>query len=242
MLSRHAQPDILAVEAPRLAFRPRRGRTDRARSHECPVPQPLTRASSLVIDPLKASKGMHMVPFTVKAPTFVLPRDGAATWPCRDFTGLKLVLFFYPKHRTPGARRKRAFSALKGDFANAETNRRDFGDREVPRTSSGTSRLKVALGSTKARNAAALWVWGEKSMYGAIMGVRRTPFLITAMGACAGLGEVKGRHAEAVLEPHGSVGTRLRHDSSCARRFATRARIICDPLTDGPIPLGKLTM
>ena len=43
----------------------------------------------------------HLVP-GVKAPDFKLPRDGGGIFSLKDFSGKKLVLYFYPKDFTSG--------------------------------------------------------------------------------------------------------------------------------------------
>ncbi len=142
-----------------------------------------------------------------KAPAFTLPRDGGGTLSLADFKGRKLVLYFYPKADTPGCTRESiAFSALKRDFAKADTDvvgvsadpvkaQDKFRDKHrlaIPLASDETKKMLTAYGA-----------WGEKSMYGRkFMGVRRTTFLIDADGRVARIWEnvkVDG-HAEAVLE------------------------------------------
>src|SRR6266404_240244 len=57
-----------------------------------------------------------------KAPAFRLPRDGGGTVSLADFKGQNLVLYFYPRADTPGCTvESKAFSALAGAFAKAET-------------------------------------------------------------------------------------------------------------------------
>ena len=58
-----------------------------------------------------------------KAPQFRLPRDGGSMVSLSDFSGQKLVLFFYPKANTPGCTKEAIdFTRLSGDFAD-ERNR-----------------------------------------------------------------------------------------------------------------------
>ena len=124
-----------------------------------------------------------------------------------DFKGRKLVLYFYPKADTPGCTKEAiAFSALKRDFARADTE--IVGVSADPVAAQDKFRDKhsvaVALASDESKKMlAAYGVWGEKSMYGRkFMGVRRTTFLIGRDGRIARVWEnvkVAG-HAEAVLE------------------------------------------
>ena len=52
-----------------------------------------------------------------KAPAFRLPRDGGESVALADFSGRKLVLFFYPKADTPGCTREAMdFTRLSGAF------------------------------------------------------------------------------------------------------------------------------
>ncbi len=58
-----------------------------------------------------------------KHPAFTLPRDGGGNVSLSGFKGRKLVLYFYPKADTPGCTKEAiAFSALKRDFAKADTD------------------------------------------------------------------------------------------------------------------------
>jgi len=148
-----------------------------------------------------------MVPATgAKAPTFTLARDGGGNVSLSDFKGRKVVLYFYPKADTPGCTKEAiAFSALKRDFAKADTDIVGVSADPVPAQDKFRDKhsLKVALASDESKKMlTAYGVWGEKSMYGRkFMGVRRTTFLIGRDGRIAQVWEnvkVPG-HAEAVL-------------------------------------------
>ena len=57
-----------------------------------------------------------------KAPAFRLPRDGGGTVGLADFSGRKLVLYFYPRADTSGCTREAVdFSRLKSAFSRAGT-------------------------------------------------------------------------------------------------------------------------
>ena len=57
-----------------------------------------------------------------KAPDFRLPRDGGDSVALSDFSGKKLVLFFYPRADTPGCTREAIdFTRLASDFAASGT-------------------------------------------------------------------------------------------------------------------------
>ncbi|MBV8685352.1 MAG: peroxiredoxin [Alphaproteobacteria bacterium] len=124
-----------------------------------------------------------------------------------DFTGQKLVLYFYPKDDTSGCTAEaQAFSALAGEFEKAGTwvlgvskddarKHRKFIDKYG---------LAVAL-ATDSDGAAceAFGTWIEKSMYGRkYMGIDRATFLVDRDGVVKRVWrkvKVPG-HADEVLE------------------------------------------
>lgn len=125
-----------------------------------------------------------------------------------DFTGQKLVLFFYPKDDTPGCTTENIdFSALKGDFDAAGTAL--LGISKDPPAKHAKFAAKHSLTAPLASDAPegglsdALGVWTEKSMYGkTYMGMERSTFLVDATGKIARVWrkvKVKG-HAAEVLD------------------------------------------
>jgi thioredoxin-dependent peroxiredoxin len=141
------------------------------------------------------------------APDFTLPRDGGSQVALKDFSGRKLVLYFYPKADTPGCTKEAiSFNALRKAFEEAGTailgvsadpvkaqdKFRDKYSLAFPLVSDETHRMLEAYG-----------VWGEKSMYGkTFMGVERLTYLIDRQGRIAKVWpkvKVDG-HAEEVLE------------------------------------------
>ncbi len=149
----------------------------------------------------------YMLTEGTKAPTFHLPRDGGGMISLSDFSGKKLVLFFYPRADTPGCTREAIdFTRLKGDFAEAGTEvlgisgdslkaQEKFRDKHqlgIPLISDEKHQMLEAYGA-----------WGEKSMYGrTFLGILRTTILIGADGHTARIWrhvKVEG-HADAVLE------------------------------------------
>ena len=141
------------------------------------------------------------------APDFTLPRDGGSQVTLKDFSGRKVVLYFYPKADTPGCTKEAiSFNALRKAFAEADTailgvsadpveaqdKFRDKYSLAFPLVSDETHRMLEAYG-----------VWGEKSMYGkTFMGVERLTYLIDRQGRIAKVWpkvKVDG-HAEEVLE------------------------------------------
>ena len=64
----------------------------------------------------------HLLAEGAKAPMFRLPRDGGDVVSLSDFSGRKLVLFFYPRANTPGCTKEAIdFTRLSGAFADAGT-------------------------------------------------------------------------------------------------------------------------
>jgi len=142
-----------------------------------------------------------------KAPAFRLPRDGGDSVALSDFSGKKLVLFFYPKADTPGCTREAIdFTRLAGDFAasgtavlgisadsqKAQESFRDKHKLSVPLISDEKHQMLESYGA-----------WGEKSMYGrTFLGILRTTVLVGPDGRIAKIWRrvrVDG-HADQVLE------------------------------------------
>jgi peroxiredoxin Q/BCP len=142
----------------------------------------------------------------VKAPAFQLPRDGGTSVSLADYSGQKLVIFFYPRADTPGCTKEAIdFTRLSGAFADSQTavlgvsadplkaqeTFRDKHQLSIPLVSDEQHKMLEAYG-----------VWGEKSMYGkTFLGILRTTVLIDAKGKVAKIWrnvKVDG-HADEVL-------------------------------------------
>lgn len=138
--------------------------------------------------------------------SFSLPRDGGQTISLADFSGRKLVIFFYPRADTPGctleasdfSRLAPAFTAsqtailgVSADPVKAQEKFRDKHQLAVPLASDEQHKVLDLFGA-----------WGEKSMYGKMfMGILRTTVLVDADGRIARIWRnvrVPG-HAEEVL-------------------------------------------
>jgi peroxiredoxin Q/BCP len=122
-----------------------------------------------------------------KAPAFRLPRDGGQTVSLADFSGRKLVLFFYPRADTPGCTKEAIdFTRLQSKFAESHTA--VLGVSADPPKAQEAFRdkheLSIPLVSDEAHEMLeAFGVWGEKSMYGrTFQGILRTTVLIGADG------------------------------------------------------------
>lgn len=117
------------------------------------------------------------------APGFRLPRDGGDTVSLEDFSGRRLVLFFYPRADTPGCTReaidftrlasafaenRTAILGVSADSPKAQQAFRDKHQLMMPLVSDETHGMLEAYGA-----------WGEKSMYGrTFQGILRTTVLI----------------------------------------------------------------
>jgi thioredoxin-dependent peroxiredoxin len=122
-----------------------------------------------------------------KAPAFRLPRDGGGTVSPSDYSGKKLVLFFYPRADTPGCTKEAIdFTRLSSAFAEIQTA--VLGVSADPPRAQEAFRDKHQLATPLVSDEQhqmleAYGVWGEKSMYGKTFhGVLRTTVLIGANG------------------------------------------------------------
>ena len=123
----------------------------------------------------------------VKAPSFQLPRDGGNAVSLADYSGQKLVLFFYPRADTPGCTKEAIdFTRLSAAFAEAATAVVGVsGDPpKAQEAFRNKHQLTVPLASDeKHEMLEAYGAWGEKSMYGrTFQGILRTTVLIWADG------------------------------------------------------------
>jgi thioredoxin-dependent peroxiredoxin len=118
-----------------------------------------------------------------KAPAFRLPRDGGGTVGLADFSGRKLVLYFYPRADTSGCTREAVdFSGLKGAFSRAGIDILGVSADPVAALDRFKSKhkLAIALASDEAHKVLeAYGVWQQKTLYGRkFMGTVRATFLI----------------------------------------------------------------
>jgi peroxiredoxin Q/BCP len=133
--------------------------------------------------PLKSGTSASALAEGAKAPAFRLPRDGGDTVALADFSGKKLVLFFYPRADTPGCTKEAIeFTRLASAFA--ETGTAILGVSADPLKAQEAFRDKHQLSiplvsDEKHEMLGAYGVWGEKSMYGkTFQGILRTTVLI----------------------------------------------------------------
>lgn len=128
-----------------------------------------------------------MLEVGTKAPDFqLLDQDGSAVR-LSDFTGKKVVLYFYPKDNTPGCTRQAcAFAAAYDQFK--AKNAVVIGISKDSAASHAKFRQKfslpfVLLADPELQAIQAYGVWQEKKLYGKTsMGVVRTTFIIDEEG------------------------------------------------------------
>jgi peroxiredoxin Q/BCP len=133
--------------------------------------------------PAKAVNSAGLAAAGNKAPGFRLPRDGGGTVGLADFSGRKLVLYFYPRADTSGCTREAVdFSRLKSAFSRAGTDILGVSADPVAALDRFKSKhkLAVALASDEAHKVLeAYGVWQQKTLYGRkFMGTVRATFLI----------------------------------------------------------------
>jgi len=133
------------------------------------------------------TESMAQLKVGMKAPSFEgIDQDGR-TVKLNDFTGKKVVLYFYPKDNTPGCTAeacnlrdnyntliKKGFAVVGVSMDNEKSHRNFAGKYSLPFP-------LIADTSKKILND--YGVWKEKSMYGRkYMGVERTTFIINEKG------------------------------------------------------------
>lgn len=140
-------------------------------------------------------------------PDIALGRPDGGAVKVSDFTGKKLVVFFYPKDDTPGCTTEnKDFSELYADFqaAGAEVLgvSKDSAKKHLKFAEKHGLTAPLASDAEEAGLSDALGIWTEKSMYGrTYMGMERTTYLIDETGKIARIWnkvKVKG-HAADVL-------------------------------------------
>lgn len=128
-----------------------------------------------------------MLEVGTKAPAFTLPDKDGNPVSLSDFTGKKVVLYFYPKDNTPGCTRQAcAFAAAYADFKTM-----DVAVIGVSKDSTASHQRFaekhglpfLLLSDPELTAIQAYGVWQEKKLYGKVsMGVVRTTFIIDEQG------------------------------------------------------------
>lgn len=128
-----------------------------------------------------------MLEANTKAPDFTLPDADGNPVSLADFTGKKVVLYFYPKDSTPGCTRQAcAFAAAFDAFK--ERNAVVIGISKDSQTSHQRFAKKnglpfILLSDPDLEVIKAYDVWHEKKLYGKVsMGVVRTTYVIDEHG------------------------------------------------------------
>jgi peroxiredoxin Q/BCP len=142
-----------------------------------------------------------------QAPAISLPRDGGETVNLSDFSGKKVVLYFYPKDDTPGCTKEAiGFTDMVAEFAALDTVILGVSKDSVKKHDKFIAKhdLKIALLSDEDGDVCERYgTWVEKNMYGkTYMGIERATFLIGADGKIVQVWRkvrVHG-HVEAVLD------------------------------------------
>jgi thioredoxin-dependent peroxiredoxin len=132
----------------------------------------------------------HALTEGTKAPPFHLPRDGGGMIALSDFTGKKLVLFFYPRADTPGCTREAIdFTRLRSAFAESGTEVLGISADTLGAQERFRDKHKLAvplISDEKHQMLEAYGAWGEKSMYGrTFLGIIRTTVLVGRDGHIA---------------------------------------------------------
>jgi peroxiredoxin Q/BCP len=141
-----------------------------------------------------------------RAPAFTLPTDGGGLVSLTDYTGVHLVLYFYPKDDTPGCTTEAiGFSEHLKDFEAAGA--RVLGVSKDSPKRHDKFKAKYGLGFTLASDEIgemieAYGAWVQKQLYGRdYMGIDRSTFLIDPFGTIKAVWrkvKVPG-HVDAVL-------------------------------------------
>lgn len=122
-----------------------------------------------------------------KAPDFKLSDQNGNTVSLADFTGKKLLIFFYPKASTPGCTTQacnvsQAAPELNGLNVAAVGMSPDAPDKQKKFDEKNALGFPLLADEDHAI-AEAFGVWGEKSLYGKkYMGIIRSSFLISETG------------------------------------------------------------
>jgi peroxiredoxin Q/BCP len=141
-----------------------------------------------------------------RAPAFDLPTDGGGRVRLSDYTGVHLVLYFYPKDDTPGCTTEaQGFSERLKDFEAAGA--RVLGVSKDSPAKHDKFKAKYGLGFPLASDETGQTIeaygsWVMKNLYGReYMGIERSTFLIDPFGTIRQVWrkvKVPG-HVEAVL-------------------------------------------
>lgn len=128
-----------------------------------------------------------MLEIGMKAPEFILKDKDGNSVSLSDFTGKKVVIYFYPKDNTPGCTRQAcAFAAAYEGFKSKNVVVIGISKDSVASHQRFAQKYDlpfILLSDPELQAIQGYGVWQEKKLYGKIsMGVVRTTFLIDEQG------------------------------------------------------------
>lgn len=128
-----------------------------------------------------------MLTENTKAPDFTLSDKDGKAYSLSDFTGKKLVLYFYPRDNTPGCTRQAcAFAAAYNDFRTMDVQVVGISKDSAASHSKFAEKYDlpfILLSDPELSAIKAYDVWQEKKNYGKVsMGVVRTTYVIDENG------------------------------------------------------------
>lgn len=128
-----------------------------------------------------------MLSENTKAPDFTLCDKGGKTYSLSDFSGRKLVLYFYPRDNTPGCTRQAcAFAAAYNDFRTMDVQVVGISKDSTASHAKFAEKYDlpfILLSDPELSAIKAYDVWQEKKNYGKVsMGVVRTTYVIDENG------------------------------------------------------------
>ena len=123
----------------------------------------------------------------IKAPDFTLPDKDGNSVSLSDFTGRKVVLYFYPKDNTPGCTRQAcAFAAAYEGFLSKNVAVIGVSKDSVASHQKFAAKYSlpfILLSDPELQAIQAYDVWQEKKLYGKVsMGIVRSTYIIDENG------------------------------------------------------------
>ena len=142
-----------------------------------------------------------------KAPNFNIPDQTGISRNLLEFSGKKVLLYFYPKDMTPGCTIETiGFQELKQEFVKENTIIIGISKDSVERHQEFCSKHNldiILLADTETKMIQEYGVWKEKSMFGKkYMGISRESFLVDESGFITKQWEKvnPAKHPQEVLE------------------------------------------
>lgn len=128
-----------------------------------------------------------MLEANTKAPDFTLADKDGKEWSLSDFSGKKIVLYFYPKDNTPGCTRQAcAFAAAYNDFKSLDVQVIGISKDSAASHAKFAEKYDlpfILLSDPELAAIKAYDVWQEKKNYGKVsMGVVRSTYIINEEG------------------------------------------------------------